>query len=104
MQDFKDPKKCFTVVHMDVVGPLPMSNGFKYVLTVIDRTTRYLVAQPMEDASAKSCTQAFIHGWQQHFGLPAEIVSDQGGTFTGELREEFQKAEGTKPRYSLVYH
>ena len=81
-----------------------MSNGFKYVLTAIDRTTRYLVAQPMEDASAKSCAQAFIHGWQQHFGLPAEIVSDQGGTFTGELWEEFQKAMGTKPSYAPVYH
>ena len=82
VQDFEVPRKRFTVVHTDVVGPLPMSNGFKYVLTAIDRTTRYLVDQPMEDASTKSCAQAFIHGWQQHFGLPAEIVSDQGGTFT----------------------
>ena len=104
VQDFEVPRKRFTVVHTDVVGPLPMSNGFKYVLTAIDRTTRYLVAQPMEDASAKSCAQAFIHGWQQHFGLPAEIVSDQGGTFTGELWEEFQKAMGTKPSYAPVYH
>jgi len=95
VQDFKVPKKRFTVVHTDVVGPLPMSNGFKYVLTVIKKTTQCLVAQPMEDASAKSCAQAFIHGWQQHFGLPAEIVFNQGGTFTSELWEEFQKAMGS---------
>ena len=76
VQDFEVPKKHFTVVHTDVVGPLPMSNGFKYVLTAINRTTRYLVAQSMEDPSAKSCAKAFIHGWQQHFGLPAEIVSN----------------------------
>ena len=43
-----------------------MSNGFKYVLTAINKKTRYLVAQPMEDDSAKSYAQAFIHGWQQH--------------------------------------
>ena len=76
MQDFEVPKKHFTVVHTDVVGPLLMSNGFKYVLTAIDRTIRYLVAQSMKDASAKSCAKAFIHGWQQHFSLPAEIVLD----------------------------
>ena len=76
VQDFEVPKKHFTVVHTDVVGPLPMSNGFKYVLTAINRTTRYLVAQSMEDASAKSCAKAFINGWQQHFSLPAEIVLD----------------------------
>ena len=35
---------------------------------------------------------------------PAEIVSDQGRTFTSELWEEFQKAMGTKPSYELVYH
>ena len=61
VQDFEVPKKHFTVVHTDVVGPLPMSNGFKYVLTAINRTTRYLVAQSMEDASAKSCAKAFIN-------------------------------------------
>ena len=76
VQDFEVPKKHFTVVHTDVVGPLPMSNGFKYVLTAINRTTRYLVAQSMEDASAKSCAKAFINWWQQHFSLPAEIVLD----------------------------
>ena len=76
VQDFEVPKKHFTVVHTDVVGPLPMSNGFKYVLTTINRTTRYLVAQSMEDASAKSCAKAFINWWQQHFSLPSEIVLD----------------------------
>lgn len=74
VQDFEVPKKHFTVVHTDVVGPLPMSNGFKYVLTAINRTLLYLVAQSMEDASAKSCAKAFINWWQQHFSLPAEIV------------------------------
>ena len=58
----------------------------------------------MEDPSAKSCAKAFIHGWQQHFGLPAEIVSNYGGAVTGEHWEEFQKAMGTKPSYALVYH
>ena len=76
VQDFEVSKKHFTVVHTDVVGPLPTSNGFKYVLTAINRTTRYLVAQSMEDASAKSCAKAFINWWQQHFSLPAEIVLD----------------------------
>ena len=55
-EDFEVPKIQFTVVHTDVVGLLPMSNRFKYVLTA-KRTyvILYLVAQPMENASAKSC-------------------------------------------------
>jgi len=76
VQDFEVPKKHFTVVHTDVVGPLPMSNSFKYILKAINRTTQYLVAQSKEDASAMSCAKAFIHRWQQHFSLPAEIVLD----------------------------
>ena len=71
-----------------------MSNGFKYVLTAINKKTRYLVAQPMEDDSA-------IHGPSSTDGnnTPAEIVSYQGRTFTGELWEEFQKAMCTKHSY-----
>ena len=38
--DFTAPDGLFRIVHMEIVGLLPISNGFKYCLTIIDRFSR----------------------------------------------------------------
>ncbi|PIK54732.1 hypothetical protein BSL78_08378 [Apostichopus japonicus] len=38
---FANPDARFDHVHIDLVGPLPPSNGFTYLLTIIDRFTRW---------------------------------------------------------------
>ena len=37
---FPHPKRRFGHVHVDIVGPLPPSNGFCYLFTVTERSTR----------------------------------------------------------------
>ena len=37
---FEEPTERFDHVHVDLVGPLPYSDGFKYLLTCVDRFTR----------------------------------------------------------------
>ena len=38
--DFVAPEERFRHVHMDLVGPLPVSEGYQYCLTLIDRFSR----------------------------------------------------------------
>ena len=35
------PTRRFSHVHVDIVGPIPSSQGYSYLLTMIDRTTRW---------------------------------------------------------------
>ena len=49
---FEVPDKRFSHVMVDVVGPLPESYGYKYILTAICRTTRFLHAWPLREATA----------------------------------------------------
>ena len=35
------PTRRFSPVHVDIVGPMPSSQGYSYLLTMIDRTTRW---------------------------------------------------------------
>ena len=54
----------FSHVHVDIVGPFPVSQrGHKYLLTVVDCTTRWLEAVLLVDISLDSCADAFVHSW-----------------------------------------
>ena len=37
----------FDTIHVDIVGPLPLSRGYKYVVTIIDRFTSWLEVIPI---------------------------------------------------------
>jgi hypothetical protein len=54
------PAQRFSHIHVDLVGPLPTSEGATYVFTVIDRNTRWFEALPLSDISAKSCAFVLI--------------------------------------------
>ena len=46
----------FQHIHVDIVmGPLPLSNGYKYIFNVVDRYTRWPEAVPMYDMTAETC-------------------------------------------------
>jgi len=57
----------FGHIHVDVVGPLPPSEGKRYIFTIIDRSTRWPEAMPMADATTRSCTQALLGFWIARF-------------------------------------
>ena len=101
---FPVPEKRFTNVHVDVVGPLPESNGHRYLLTVVDRLSRCPQAIPMPDATAITCARAFWHGWVQLFGVPQHIVTDRGQAFRSHLWENMAKLTRLTHVYSTAYH
>jgi hypothetical protein len=71
---FPQPKRRFGHLHVDVVGPLPPSDGAQYLFTSTERSTRWPEAIPMAEATAK----ALLQGWVSRFGLPDDITSDRG--------------------------
>ena len=79
------PTRRFSHVHVDIVGPLPVSQGFSYIFTMIDRTSRWPEAVPLSSISAESCARAFISTWVSRFGVPAALTSDRGSQFTSSV-------------------
>ena len=47
LNQFPQPTARLQHVHVDIVGPLPASNGYRYLLTAIDRYTRWSTATPL---------------------------------------------------------
>ena len=59
------PESRFGSIHDDIVGPLPESEGMKYLFTVINRFTRRPEAIPVQEVKAEDCAKAFL----RHFDL-----------------------------------
>ena len=45
---------------MDIVGPVNESQGYRYILVVSDYATRYVIASPLEDITARTVASVFI--------------------------------------------
>ena len=90
------PPRRFTHVHVDIVGPLPTSRGYTYLLTILDRTTRWPEAVPLQDITAASCARAFMTGWVARFGVPLQMTSDRGRQFISSLWSEMARSLGTQ--------
>ena len=101
--DFQVPDKRFNHVNVDLVT-LPVSNGFRYLLTAVDRFTRWPIAVPIIDMTAQSVIDAFVFGWIQHFGVPATLTSDRGAQFLSPIFQQLAKTWGIKLLTTAPYH
>lgn len=55
------PFKAFDKVAMDVVGPLNVTkNQNKYILTIQDQLSKFLIAIPLSDQTVESVADAFL--------------------------------------------
>ncbi|XP_037800613.1 uncharacterized protein LOC119595570 [Penaeus monodon] len=83
----------FNYVHVDLFGPLPYSNGYRYILTCIDRFTRWPEAIPLADIHADTVARAFIAG------IRSSLISDLGST---SVKLVMEHQSGYLVNYSAV--
>ena len=89
---------------MDIVGPFTPDQGYKYLLTVIDRTTRWTETVPLAETTADAVLQAFMGCWIARFGVPLTVTSDRDAQFTSETWKSALRKLGINLSSTTSYH
>ncbi|BHF57589.1 hypothetical protein SprV_0100053100 [Sparganum proliferum] len=101
---FPSPDARFNHVHLDVVGPLPPSNGYTHLLTCVDRYTRWPEAIPLPNVQAETIVKAFVSRWVSIFGAPSMITTDRGAQFESTLFQTLLNFLGCRRIRTTAYH
>ncbi|KAG8182026.1 hypothetical protein JTE90_013957 [Oedothorax gibbosus] len=101
---FALPDARFYQVHIDPVGPLPLSNGHIYILTMIDSFTRWPEAVPIPDTKTTTLCIVIFETWISRFGCPTTITTDRRAQMRPALYQEFCNMLGTNRLQTTAYH
>lgn len=104
LQSFDLPPARFRHIHVDLVGPLPPSDENKYVLTIVDRFSRWPEAFPIPEQTAQVVGRVLYEQWICRYGCPDVITTDQGRQFESDLLNELHQRTGTRRIRTCAYH
>ena len=97
-------ERCESVA-MDFIGPLPLDNGFDYILTITDRLNSDIRIIPTKSTiTAEQLATIFFEFWYCENGLPLNIISDRDKLFISKFWRHLMLLTGVKHKYSSSYH
>jgi len=98
------PTSRFNNVHMDIVGPLPIIDGYAYIVTLIDKFIRWPEALPVKSITADIIANTLIDQWISRFGVPLCLTTDRGRQFESEIFTIISKRLGIHRLRTTSYH
>ena len=104
LKPIKVTSEPFHMVGMDLIGPLNITKRRnRFILSIIDYTTKYPIAIPLPNKRTKCVASALRRAFAM-LGFPRIIISDQEPSFVSEIMRTFYKEMGIEAKYSSPYH
>ena len=88
---------------IDFMGPFVNSNGYEYILLVVDYVSRWIEAIVARKSDSKTVVK-FLENLVSRFGHPKILISDGGSHFINSQVRKFTKNNGIEHRVSTPYH
>jgi len=103
----------FSRIHIDLVGPIIFDDSqwennemheFKFVLTMVDATTRWVEFVALSSTESSDIIQALTDHWFTRYPKPKELVSDNGPQFISDSFKSFLQSRGVKHILTTTYN
>ena len=103
--EFSFPDSNFKRVHVDLLGPLPLSRTHKkYIMVAIDSFSHWSILKAISNKESKTIVEALQTELIQKHKSPDQIVCDMGTEFTSEMFRDFCKNNNIDLHICAPYH
>lgn len=92
------------IVAIDHVKLEPSRTGYTYAMTIIDHYTKFVVAIPVKDQTAKTTAANFWKSFMLPYGCPEKILTDRGPAFESQLFQELCTLYNCQKLRTTAYH
>ncbi|KAK3103801.1 hypothetical protein FSP39_021997 [Pinctada imbricata] len=92
------------LVCMDFLSLESSKGGYQYILVITDHFTKYALAVPTKNTTAKTTADAFFNHFIIHYGFPKRVHSDQGANFESKIVKELCTITGIEKSRTTPYH
>ena len=105
LQPNEIPTEPWSIISMDIIGPLVPSKGKCMILVVIDRFSKKVYFLPCNTTiTAQGVAMLYQDNIFKEHGLPKKVISDRGSQFVSNFMKELYRKLGIEPNPSTVYH
>ncbi|CAF4504816.1 unnamed protein product, partial [Rotaria sp. Silwood2] len=95
LQSIEPPHGVWERLAMDYVGPVPESkSGNKYFLVLTDLFSKFVVTKAVSNNTSITAARFLLYDVFMTYGVPLEIITDNGCHFTSSLYESLIRLAG----------
>ena len=89
---------------MDLIGPLPMSNGNNAIQVFADTGSKAIHIEPVHmEINAEGVAKLMRDRVIRYHGVPEKIISDRDKRYSGNFMMELSKLLGIQLNTSMAY-
>ena len=98
------PDEPMAFISIDIAYMEPNTEGYKYLLIMVDIFSKYIEAVPTKDQQAPTIVNALWKSWITRHSCPRYILSDQGSNVDGASIRDVCTNFGIEKRRTSSYH
>ena len=99
------PSQPWEIISIDLVGPLPRSQGYDMICVIVDRFTKMIKVIPTTSSvTSEGVARIFRDNVFRSHGIPRIVISDRGPQFVSKFMQEFFRMLNITGNPSTAFH